>query len=191
MLPSPLDSLRLNNHDIVWGLEPENYHQLGVIENTVTQQNLGCGLQKVVRLSCLPADATLLTLLPVSTLSKSMSTLLPAPLTARPRLHRAVVWPRLIQKWMAYLLAPVDGTSMAAFRVLFGGLLFWEVLRYFQHGWIERYYITPAFHFTYPFLDFIRPWPGNGMYLHFAVMGALALLIALGCSTAWRPRCFA
>jgi len=108
-----------------------------------------------------------------------MSTLLPAPLTALPRPHR-VVWPHLIQRWATYLLAPVDGGSVAAFRALFGGLLFWEILRYFQHGWIETYYVTPTFHFTYPFLDFIRPWPGNGMYIHFAVMGVLALLIALG-----------
>ncbi len=86
----------------------------------------------------------------------------------------------IFQKWTAYLLKPVDGASVAAFRILFGVLLFWEVLRYFSHGWIESYYITPTFHFTYPFLDFVEPWPGNGMYLHFVVMGVLALMIALG-----------
>ncbi|MGQ0600266.1 MAG: HTTM domain-containing protein, partial [Anaerolineales bacterium] len=68
----------------------------------------------------------------------------------------------------------------AAFRVLFGGLLLWEVVRYFQAGWIERYYIAPTFHFTYPFLGFIQPWPGDGMYVHFAMMGVLAACIALG-----------
>jgi hypothetical protein len=109
-----------------------------------------------------------------------MSTLLPLPQTAVLRLRTIAVGRGLLQRWAAYLLAPVGGASVAAFRVLFGGLLFWEVLRYFQYGWIERYYITPTFHFTYPFLDFIRPWPGNGMYLHFVVMGALALLVALG-----------
>ena len=109
-----------------------------------------------------------------------MSTLLPVSLAAVPRSHQVTAWPRLSQRWVAYLLAPVDGASVAVFRMLFGGLLFWEVLRYFQRGWIESYYITPTFHFTYPFLDFIRPWPGNGMYVHFAVIGALALLIALG-----------
>lgn len=86
----------------------------------------------------------------------------------------------IIRRWKTYLLEPVDGASLAAFRVLFGGILFWEVLRYFSHGWIEPYYITPTFHFTYPFFGFIQPWPGNGMYIHFAVMGVLALLIAFG-----------
>ena len=85
-----------------------------------------------------------------------------------------------VQRWKAYLLTPVDGASVAAFRILFGTLMGWEVARYFAHGWIERYYLAPKFHFTYPFLDFLRPWPGDGMYLHFAVMGLLALLIALG-----------
>jgi len=86
----------------------------------------------------------------------------------------------ILPKWRAYLFKPVDGASVAAFRILFGGILFWEVLRYFSHGWIERYYITPTFHFTYPFLDFVKPWPENGMTIHFAVMGVLALMIALG-----------
>jgi hypothetical protein len=85
-----------------------------------------------------------------------------------------------IREWKAHLLKPVDGASLAAFRILFGVILFWEVLRYFEHGWIERYFITPTFHFTYPLFDFVKPWPGNGMYVHFAVMGVLALLIAVG-----------
>ncbi len=97
------------------------------------------------------------------------------------RLHlNRTAWSTGLSNWKVYLSRPVDGASVAAFRILFGVLLAWEVWRYFQAGWIERYYITPTFHFTYPFLNFIRPWPGNGMYLHFAIMGLLALFIALG-----------
>src|SRR3972149_5086885 len=66
-----------------------------------------------------------------------------------------------VQRWKAYLLTPVDGASVAAFRILFGTLMGWEVARYFAHGWIERYSLAPKFHFTYPFLDFLRPWPGG------------------------------
>ena len=88
--------------------------------------------------------------------------------------------PDPLQRWATYLIKPVNGTSLAVFRILFGSLLLWEVLRYFQHGWIEQYYIQPTFHFTYPFLDIVRPWPGHGMYIHFTIMGVLALLIALG-----------
>ncbi|HEV3261319.1 MAG TPA: HTTM domain-containing protein [Gemmataceae bacterium] len=83
-------------------------------------------------------------------------------------------------RWREYLLRPVDGASLAAFRILFGIILFWEVARYFAHGWIASYYSEPAFHFTYPLLPFLKPWPGNGMEIHFAALGVLALMIALG-----------
>ncbi|HMQ35845.1 MAG TPA: HTTM domain-containing protein, partial [Chloroflexaceae bacterium] len=83
-----------------------------------------------------------------------------------------------LARWRDYLLAEVDGASLALFRALFGLVMAWEVVRYFQHGWIARYYIDPAFHFSY--LPFIQPWEGQGMYWHFIVTGALALLVAVG-----------
>lgn len=58
--------------------------------------------------------------------------------------------------------------------------MLWEVLRYFSHGWIERYWITPAFHFTYSGFDWVKPWPGDGMYMHMGVLGLLALFISVG-----------
>src|SRR5688572_28868545 len=100
-------------------------------------------------------------------------------LVAAVRGHTQVKSP-LAPAWGAYLARPVDGASLAAFRVMFGLLLAWEVVRYFEHGWIERYYIRPTFHFTYPLFEFVSPWPGYGMYLHFAIMGVLALCVALG-----------
>ena len=36
----------------------------------------------------------------------------------------------------AHLFAPMDIASLAAFRVAFGAILVWEVLRYAQFGWI-------------------------------------------------------
>lgn len=87
---------------------------------------------------------------------------------------------QLLRRWGAQLLQPEDGASIAAFRVMFGALMVWEVVRYFTLDRIERYYIEPSFHFTYPFFDFLNPWPGVGMYFHFAAMGILALFIAAG-----------
>ena len=52
--------------------------------------------------------------------------------------------------------------------------------RYSSYGWISRYWIEPSFHFTYWGFDWIRPWPGVGMYIHFGVMALLALFILLG-----------
>jgi vitamin K-dependent gamma-carboxylase len=82
---------------------------------------------------------------------------------------------------LAYrLFEPVDGASLAVFRMLFGAIMLWEVWRYFSNDWIARYYIDPSFHFTYWGFGWVEPWPGNGMYWHFAILGALAVCIMLG-----------
>ena len=76
--------------------------------------------------------------------------------------------------------APVDIASLVFFRIGFGAIMLWEVWRYFDRDWIPRYWIEPTFHFTYWGFGWIRPWPGDGMYLHFYVLGVLALLVLVG-----------
>jgi len=78
------------------------------------------------------------------------------------------------------LSTPVDGASLALFRVAFGAIMLWEIADYARHGWIARYWIEPAWHFPYWGFGWVRPWPGAGMYLHFAALAALALCIAAG-----------
>ena len=78
------------------------------------------------------------------------------------------------------LFAPVDISSLVFFRILFGLIMFYEVTRYFSHGWISRYWIEPKYHFTYWPFDFLKPLPGDGMFLVFYAMGALAICIAIG-----------
>lgn len=78
------------------------------------------------------------------------------------------------------LFARIDLASLACFRMLFGAIMLWEVARYFKYDWIERYYIDPTFFFTYFGFDWIAPWPGNLMYVHFLFLGVLAAFIMLG-----------
>lgn len=78
------------------------------------------------------------------------------------------------------LFQPVDIASLVAFRILFGAIMLWEVCRYFQNDWISRYYIRPRFHFTYYGFDWVSPWPGQWMYVHFALLGVLAACIIAG-----------
>src|SRR5688572_15402240 len=78
------------------------------------------------------------------------------------------------------LSAPLDSTSVEVFRILFGLAMLVAVLRFFAHGWIAEYFIEPQHFFSYYGFEWIRPWPGAGMYLHFAAMAALAVLIAAG-----------
>ncbi|AKT42102.1 HTTM domain-containing protein [Chondromyces crocatus] len=81
-------------------------------------------------------------------------------------------------QWQAYLFTEVDGASLAVFRVVFSGLIAWEVVRYFANHRIQRYYMEPQFFFSY--VDFIKPWGGQGMIWHFIVLGVCAALCAVG-----------
>src|SRR5688572_7008054 len=81
------------------------------------------------------------------------------------------------------LKAPVDGAGLAAFRVLFGAVLVFSVVRFAAYGWIDELLVAPTYHFTYYGFDWVRPWPGAGMYVHFALMGLAALGILLGAWT--------
>ncbi|MEZ0370137.1 MAG: HTTM domain-containing protein [Candidatus Sericytochromatia bacterium] len=84
-----------------------------------------------------------------------------------------------------WLAEPICHASLAVFRIGFGLMMVLALIRFWARGWIAAYYITPAYHFTYPGLDWIRPWPGYGMYIHVAVLILAALAIALG----WQYRC--
>ncbi|XYH98007.1 HTTM domain-containing protein [Sorangium sp. So ce1128] len=84
----------------------------------------------------------------------------------------------LARRWAAYLTAEVDAASLAVFRVGYGALIAWEVVRYVLHDRITRYYVEPGFFFS--FVPFVRPWGGTGMYWHFAAVFVLALLCAAG-----------
>jgi vitamin K-dependent gamma-carboxylase len=76
--------------------------------------------------------------------------------------------------------APVDNASLVLFRIAFGLLMMWEVFRYFHHHWISRYWIEPKFLFKYYGFSWVQPWPGQGMCIHWAVLGLLGLFIAAG-----------
>jgi hypothetical protein len=78
------------------------------------------------------------------------------------------------------MFEPVDIAWLAAFRVVFGMVMFVEVWRYFAHGWVDSHFAAERFHFTYHFFEWVRPWPAPFMHVHFAVLGLLALCLAAG-----------
>jgi len=78
------------------------------------------------------------------------------------------------------LFDPIDIASLVYFRIAFGAIMLWEVWRYLSMGRIARYYLEPAFLFTYLGFDWVRPWPGDGMYLHFYALGVLSVFIMVG-----------
>lgn len=80
--------------------------------------------------------------------------------------------------------APSSLLPIAYLRILFGLTLFTEAIRHFAHGWIEAIYILPPLHFPYPGFHWLEPLPGIGMYLVFAALAVLGLVVALG----WKTR---
>lgn len=97
---------------------------------------------------------------------------------ARPQLGVASAW---VERWFT----PVDGASIAVVRFVFGVSVAIDAWRYLAYGWVRQYYIEPQLHFTYLHLDFVRPWPGDGMLVHFVVMSLLALCSAVGLFYRW------
>ena len=77
------------------------------------------------------------------------------------------------------LFAPIDNATIVLFRIMFGGIMLWEVTRYFRYDWISRYWIEPYFNFAYSPFNF-QPLPGDGMYVLWYILGALAIFIILG-----------
>jgi HTTM domain/Vitamin K-dependent gamma-carboxylase, lumenal domain len=85
-----------------------------------------------------------------------------------------------LKRWGRYLSEPVDAASIAVVRIVLGVMIAWDAVRYCANGAVDEYYILPKWHFTYLYFDWVRPWPGNGMYVHFAVIFGCAVLVALG-----------
>lgn len=81
---------------------------------------------------------------------------------------------------IAGLFAPVDAASLAVVRIALGLAIAWDVARYWSYGWIDAYYVLPKW--TFPLLGgaWPAPWPGDGMYVHFAALGVAALAMAAG-----------
>jgi len=72
-----------------------------------------------------------------------------------------------LQRLCASLFTPVDISFLVFFRIVFGGIMLWEVYRYFTNGWITRYFVEPVVNFPYYGFSWLTPWPGHGMYIHF------------------------
>ena len=73
----------------------------------------------------------------------------------------------------------VDGASLAVFRIGFGAIVFWEVVRYLANDWVRELFLAPHFLFQFPLVP-VSPWPEGWLYVHFLVLGVAALCVSLG-----------
>ena len=78
-----------------------------------------------------------------------------------------------------HINAPVEAAPLAVFRILFGLMMLFSILRFWSYGWIDTLYIQPAFHFSYYGFEWVKPL-GAYTYVLFLICGIAAIFIALG-----------
>ena len=78
-----------------------------------------------------------------------------------------------------YLKQTTNAAPLVVFRIGFGFMMFYSIIRFWLKGWIETIYIEPKFHFKYYGFEWISTI-GNYTYILFLVCGIASLLIALG-----------
>lgn len=75
------------------------------------------------------------------------------------------------------------GASVAplvAFRIIFGSLMLFGTLRFMLKGWVNELYIAPKFFFPYLGFEWVKPLPGEWMYVPFLLMAAASVGVILG-----------
>ena len=78
-----------------------------------------------------------------------------------------------------YLNKKTEAAPLAVFRILFGAMMIWSIIRFWYNGWIESLYLKPTFHFSYFGFEWVKPI-GEWTYLLFVLCGLAALCIMLG-----------
>jgi hypothetical protein len=85
---------------------------------------------------------------------------------------------------------PVSITPLVTFRVLFGLIMCFSMLRFLWKGWVHELYVVPEFHFTYLGFNWVKPLPETGMFIVVIILAISALGIALGWFYRWSALLF-
>lgn len=82
----------------------------------------------------------------------------------------------MISRLTARATRPVDGASLAAFRIIFGLLMAFAMTRYLLNGWIDEVLVKPTFFFKFAGFEWV-PVPGpTALY----ALGVVVVIAALG-----------
>lgn len=85
----------------------------------------------------------------------------------------------MISNIKTYLNKTTDAAPLAVFRMGFGIMMCYSIIRFWYHGWIDTLYIQPKFHFSFYGFEFVKPL-GSYTYLLFVICGVSALFVAFG-----------
>lgn len=71
-------------------------------------------------------------------------------------------------------------TPLITFRITFGAIMLFSIVRFWLNGWIKTQYIEPHFYFTYMGFDWVHPMEATYTYILFALMGITAFFVLIG-----------
>lgn len=75
---------------------------------------------------------------------------------------------------------PVDGASLAAFRIIFGLAMAFAMIRYTLSGWIDEVLVQPSFFFKFKGFEWVPVWSPEALYALLIALAALALCVSAG-----------
>ncbi|WP_452222482.1 HTTM domain-containing protein [Lacinutrix salivirga] len=78
-----------------------------------------------------------------------------------------------------YITKTTNAAPLAVFRIGFGVMMCYGIIRYWLKGWIETVYIQPKFHFKYYGFEWVKTL-GDYTYLLFFICGLAAFFVAIG-----------
>ena len=78
-----------------------------------------------------------------------------------------------------YFKSSKSAAPLAVFRIGFGLMMLYSIMRFYFMGWIEKVYINPKFHFKYYGFEWI-PDLGEYIYILFFICAITSIMITLG-----------
>ncbi|MGK7368606.1 MAG: HTTM domain-containing protein [Candidatus Halalkalibacterium sp. M3_1C_030] len=78
-----------------------------------------------------------------------------------------------------YFDRTADAAPLAVYRIAFGALMAFSMLRFYLNGWIQKLYIEPDFFFSYYGFEWVQPL-GGWTYLIFIICGVSAVFVMIG-----------
>ena len=78
-----------------------------------------------------------------------------------------------------YLEKTSHSEPLTVFRIGFGILMCYSIIRFWRKGWIETLYLDPSFHFSYYGFEWVKPL-GEFTYILFIICFVSSLFITIG-----------
>ena len=85
----------------------------------------------------------------------------------------------LKEKVYSYLFEEIEPYQLSFYRIGFGLLVMFSLIRFTSNGWVESLYINPSFHFSYFGFSWVKPI-GIYTYLIFLICFTAALFVTVG-----------